>query len=210
MFKLRYVAAALVALLLASLLLGFIQWSSSPAKEISATQLTRTTNTTNLNSTALPQKIAHARIVVFKSKRRLQLFDGEKLLREYRIALGSKPIGHKYLEGDRATPEADYYISHKNPNSQFYLSLGISYPNINDAQFALSEKRISRSVYNQIVSANQSKISPPQKTALGGDIMIHGNGNASDWTWGCIALDDTDIKELYGVIREQTPIKILP
>jgi lipoprotein-anchoring transpeptidase ErfK/SrfK len=40
--------------------------------------------------------------------------------------------------------------------------------------------------------------------------MIHGNGNASDWTWGCIALDDADIKELYGAIGEKTPIKILP
>ena len=158
----------------------------------------------------LPNKLKQAKIVVFKSKRILQLFDGNQLLREYPIALGSNPIGHKYLEGDRATPEGDYYISHKNPKSQFYLSLGISYPNIKDAQYALNKKYISQAQYEQITTANQNKASPPQKTAMGGDIMIHGNGSAKDWTWGCIALNGGHIKELYSVITEKTPIRILP
>lgn len=158
----------------------------------------------------LPKNSNQLKIVVLKSKRRLQLFDGDKLLRAYPIALGLKPIGGKLLEGDYATPEGDYYISHKNPKSRFYLSLGISYPNIKDAQIALGHHRIDQVQYDQIVRANQNKVTPPQKTAMGGDIMIHGNGSARDWTRGCIALDDADVKELYSVITEKTPVKILP
>ena len=59
-----------------------------------------------------------------------------RVLRSYDIALGFTPEGHKQFEGDGKTPEGTYYISHKNPNSEFHLSLGISYPNTSDRAFA--------------------------------------------------------------------------
>ena len=78
------------------------------------------------NTLAIDQPITS--IVVKKSDRKMYLFSGEKVLRRYRIGLGFSPKGDKKFEGDGKTPEGKYYIDRKNPNSQYYLSLGISYP----------------------------------------------------------------------------------
>lgn len=154
--------------------------------------------------------IADARIEVFKAERELRVYSGEVLRKTYRIGLGSNPVPPKRRQGDRATPEGRYFISHKNPRSQFYLSLGVSYPNADDAERGLREKRITKAQRDRIVGAIAARRPPPSNTALGGDIFVHGNGSASDWTWGCIALDDADMKELYDSIEAGTPITIHP
>ena len=59
-----------------------------------------------------------------------------------------------------------------------------------------------------ITRALRVKKGPPQNTLLGGDIYIHGRGAGSDWTWGCVALDDKDIRELFDVVPIGTPVKI--
>ncbi|NOT60708.1 MAG: L,D-transpeptidase, partial [Acidobacteria bacterium] len=59
-------------------------------------------------------------------------------------------------------------------------------------------------------SAIRAQTKPPQNTELGGDIFIHGSGKQGDWTWGCVALDDTEIKELFDLLPLKTPIKIEP
>ena len=69
-------------------------------------------------------------IIVKKAERKLLLISGEKNIREFKIALGFNPIDDKKIEGDGCTPEGTFYICTKNPKSKFYLSLGISYPNI--------------------------------------------------------------------------------
>ncbi len=145
-----------------------------------------------------------------KSLRRLELYSEGVVVRTYRIGLGLNPVPDKQREGDRATPEGDFYIFTKNPKSAYHLSLGISYPNIEDAERGLQEGSISRAEYRQIVSAIRSKKAPPQKTALGGEIYIHGNGARSDWTWGCVALENEDIEELYRAVEIGTPVRIEP
>lgn len=150
------------------------------------------------------------RIVIFKSKRQLELYSDGAVVRTYRVGLGLNPVDDKQKEGDRATPEGEFYIFTKNPKSAYYLSLGISYPNIEDAERGLREGLITRAQHDQIVNAIKKKIAPPQYTALGGLIYIHGNGAASDWTWGCIALENEDIKELYGSVERGTPVTIKP
>lgn len=154
--------------------------------------------------------VADARIEVFKAKRELLVYSGQTLRSTYRIALGSNPTKPKRRQGDRATPEGRYYISHKNPRSQFYLSLGVSYPNADDAERGLREKLITKAQRDSIVRAIRAHQPPPSNTALGGDIFVHGNGSATDWTWGCIALDDTDMKALFDSIEVGTPITIHP
>jgi murein L,D-transpeptidase YafK len=150
------------------------------------------------------------RIVVYKSKRQLELYSNGAVVRTYRVGLGSNPVDDKQREGDRATPEGEFYVFTKNPKSAYYLSLGISYPNIEDAERGLRTGLITRSQHNQIVSAIKRKSGPPQYTALGGLIYIHGNGAASDWTWGCVALENEDIKELYDAVETGTPVTIKP
>jgi len=136
------------------------------------------------------------KIVISKSRRRLELYSGGKVVRTYRVGLGLDPVNDKVRQGDRRTPEGSFYIFIKNPRSSFYLSLGLSYPDIEDAERGLRDGLISRAQYNRIARAIRRGERPPQNTALGGDIFIHGHGSQSDWTWGCVALDDKDMKEI--------------
>ena len=96
----------------------------------------------------------------------------------------------------------------KNSHSQFYLSLELSYPNQKHADRGLRDGLITRAQYNQIVSALNRKHVPPQNTGLGGELFIHGNGSQRDWTWGCIALDDKDIRELFDAVPVGTSVNI--
>jgi murein L,D-transpeptidase YafK len=150
------------------------------------------------------------KIVVKKGQRQLLLFSGEKLVRTYRVGLGLSPIGDKVRSGDHRTPEGDFYIFTKNDKSAFYLSLGISYPNVAHAERGLRDGLITRGQYDAIMRANRAKKTPPQNTHLGGDIYIHGNGAQSDWTWGCVALENGDIRELFAALNVGTPVKIEP
>jgi len=154
--------------------------------------------------------LREARIIVFKSKRQLELYSNGAVVRTYRVGLGLNPVDDKQREGDRATPEGEFYIFTKNPKSNYYLSLGISYPNIEDAERGLLARLVTRAQHDQIVRAIKRKAAPPQYTALGGLIYIHGNGAGSDWTWGCVALENEDIRELYESVDIGTPVTIKP
>lgn len=153
---------------------------------------------------------AKPRIEVFKSKRELRFFDGERLIKTYHIALGTNPKPPKEREGDGATPEGSYFICCKNPKSQFYLSLGISYPGPRDAERGYKAGLISERESKAIVAAHRARATPPWNTKLGGEVFVHGRGSKSDWTLGCIALDDSDIEELYRLVPVRTPITIHP
>lgn len=157
---------------------------------------------------SLPLK--EPRIVVYKAKRLLELYAGGEVVRSYRIGLGFSPVEDKQREGDGRTPEGDFYIFVKNPKSAFYLSLGVSYPNIEDAERGLRDKLITEAEFRRIVRANKRKAGPPQYTNLGGLIYIHGNGAASDWTLGCVALENDHMKELYDAVGVGTPVTIKP
>jgi len=163
-----------------------------------------------VNRSAVKLSVTSPRIVVNKAERRLRLYDGIKLVRTYRIGLGLSPVGDKVRQGDRRTPEGDFYIFTRNDKSAFYLSLGVSYPNAAHAERGLRTGLIDQKQYDAIMRALRAKRTPPQTTALGGDIYIHGRGAGSDWTWGCAALDDPDMRELFDAVTVGTPVTILP
>jgi len=163
-----------------------------------------------LDSAGELQPLAAPRIVVRKSERKLLLYSGDKLVRTYRAALGLRPRGDKVREGDRRTPEGEFYIFTKNDGSAFYLSLGISYPNAAHAERGMRDGLINKSQYDTILAALSAHKAPPQNTRLGGDIYIHGNGSGSDWTWGCVALENEDIRELFNLVGVGTPVSIKP
>lgn len=150
------------------------------------------------------------RIVVYKAARRLELYSAEKLLRTYKIGLGFSPVADKKQEGDGATPEGEFYVFVKNNKSAYYLSLGISYPNAEDAGRGLRDGLIDRSQHRAITEAIRKKTAPPQYTKLGGLIYIHGHGSQSDWTWGCVALENEDIRELFDAVTVGTAVTIHP
>lgn len=140
------------------------------------------------------------RITIKKKQRLLQIFDGEKLVESYKIVLGFASEGDKRIEGDGKTPTGTFYVFTKNPESRFHLSLGLSYPNAVAAARGLREKLISQMEHDQIMEAIAKKEMPPQKTALGGEIYIHGGGIKNDWTQGCVALDNEKMTEIFNLI----------
>ncbi len=127
------------------------------------------------------------RLEVYKSQRLLAAFHHSELLEAYDMELGFAPTGHKTQFGDGRTPEGEYFIDRRNPESEFYLSLGISYPNEAD-----------------IAQARARGVDP------GGDIFIHGTTRPfrgrDDWTVGCIALPNRDMRQLYAMVAIGTPI----
>lgn len=149
-------------------------------------------------------------IVVKKSERLLELWQGGGLVDSFSIGLGWEPEGHKQIEGDGKTPEGEYYVCVRNSNSSFYLSLGVSYPNKEDATTALEDGRIDRVTYERIVRAIDNGQCPDWNTALGGAIMIHGCGGSSDWTAGCVAVDNEVMDMLFDYCPIGTKITILP
>jgi murein L,D-transpeptidase YafK len=154
--------------------------------------------------------VQKSRIIVYKHDRKLELYSDKTLLRTYRVGLGFSPVADKVREGDGATPEGDFYIFAKNSKSAYYLSLGVSYPNPEDAERGLRDGLITKAQYDAIVQAHCRRTAPPQYTKLGGLIYIHGNGARSDWTWGCVALENADMKELYDAVSIGTPVTIKP
>jgi murein L,D-transpeptidase YafK len=137
------------------------------------------------------------RIVIEKGARRLYLLRGDSVLVEYPVKLGLNPYGHKQREGDFRTPEGTYHLSRRNPHSEFFLSVEVSYPNEADR-----------------ARARQSGVRP------GGLIMIHGQPNVprkspdyyanNDWTDGCIAVSNSDMVDIWQRTRLGIPIEIRP
>lgn len=149
-------------------------------------------------------------IIITKSERKLELFEDGLLVSSYNVVLGSCPVGHKTAEGDGKTPEGEYRIFVKNDKSKYFLSLGISYPAKKDADKAIESALISDEEFGLIKDAFSDLGRPPQKTALGGEIYIHGGGTDGDWTEGCIALDNADMRELFDLVAVSATVTILP
>lgn len=132
-----------------------------------------------------------------KSKHTLSLMSGNETLKTYKVALGGQPVGAKERQGDHKTPEGMYTVDAKNPHSQFHKALHISYPN----------------------SANRER-ARKLGASPGGDVEIHGLGEAwgwidtkhrlADWTDGCIAVTNEEIDEIYPKIRVGTVVEIRP
>jgi murein L,D-transpeptidase YafK len=138
-------------------------------------------------------------IYVDKSEHRLYVKSKGQVIATFVAGFGVNPIGHKQQQGDRRTPEGKYSLDYKNPNSQFYRSIHISYPNNADR-----------------ARARRAGVPP------GGDIMIHGQPNDPriaraiarwpnpDWTDGCISLSNTDMQKLWDLVDVPVPIEIVP
>ena len=135
---------------------------------------------------------AVTQVVVQKAQRRMYLLNGQTALRRYDIQLGFTADGPKRHRGDGRTPEGRYRIDRRNPNSAFFLSVGIDYPNVRDRAWAAS-----------------------QGLDPGGDIFVHGWGEtpkagSHDWTAGCVAVTDGEMRDVYAMVRNGTVIDIHP
>ncbi len=138
-------------------------------------------------------------VVVWKADRRLGHYVDGALARCLPVGLApSSPPGPKAREGDRKTPEGWYRTSDK-PTSRWYRAIAVHYPGPEDARRGLEAGLVTRAEHDAIVAAVARDEKPPQHTALGGEILIHGGG-ASDWTLGCVALEDADLDALRAAL----------
>ena len=155
---------------------------------------------TEADSIKIRQKTPITQVKVYKTDRVVQLLHRDQVIRTYPMRLGFDPIGHKVKEGDGKTPEGTYILDWRNPKSAFYKSLHVSYPNVQDQ-----------------AKAKQLGVS------AGGDIMIHGSATSSqiekfpslmkylprnDWTWGCVAVRNIDMDEIWTLVDDGTVITI--
>jgi hypothetical protein len=157
----------------------------------------------------IPLRDPHLR--VRKAARALDVLSGDALLATFHVGLGGSPVGDKEREGDGKTPEGRFYVCCKNRESRYFRSLGLSYPDAEDAERGLRAGLIDRAQHEEIEEMIASGKRPPWDTALGGEIMIHGHGgDRGDWTKGCIALDDDVMDRLFRAIPEGAPVEVVP
>ena len=150
-------------------------------------------------------------ICVSKSRRELTAKrDDGTIAMKCPVALGSSPIGHKLSSGDGKTPEGRYFVCLMRENGKFGPSLGLSYPSLRDAENAVNEGRLEAGLLPLFTAAEKHKTRPPWGTALGGEICIHGGGDVRDWTAGCIALSDENIRKLFALCHEGDEVIITP
>lgn len=147
-------------------------------------------------------------IRIHKAPHQLELLSGGKLVRRYAVGLGHNGLADKRRQGDHLTPEGRFYVCNRNERSQFHLFLGISYPGEGAAARGLKEGLITKAQHDAILRALRNKACPSWNTRLGGTVGIHGGGSSADWTWGCIALEDAEIEELWTACPVGTPILI--
>ena len=170
LIKQRWLAAALLALSVGLLWQGSLQADEFPVAD---------------------------KVLIEKAARKLHLIKDGRAFKTFDIALGIRPVGDKDKEGDFKTPEGRYTLDMRNPDSDYFLSIHVSYPNSQDRR-----------------EAQQSGVNP------GGAIMIHGQPNvpsrseayyrSQDWTNGCIAVSNSDMIDIWLMTGENTPIEIRP
>jgi len=157
-------------------------------------------------------------VLVEKSANTMTVFYQGKPVKRFLCVSGVNTQGDKQRQGDNRTPEGTFFITDKELlHDDPYLGrkwIGLSYPDPVHAQRGMEQKLISVSQYQEIILANEQKVQPPQDTALGGWIGIHGGRDdlterKINWTEGCLALQDDDLTELYKMVQYGTTVIIV-
>lgn len=164
------------------------------------------------------QKVSNLKIVVDKSEGILSLFSGNLWLKSYPISLGDGGPGDKKVIGDHKTPEGRFFVCQRlvlDPPDKFLGSrwLRLSYPNREDAERGLQQGLITVGEAQEVIAAFCNLSTPPQQTALGGGIGIHGGSVPEfnkNWTWGCVGLTNSDVEDCFDYIEIGTPVIIIP
>jgi lipoprotein-anchoring transpeptidase ErfK/SrfK len=170
-----------------------------------------------LSEIVIDSKISKPRLVVSKSQKKLDVFDGDRLLKTYTVALGTNPsLDTKIKDKDNLTPEGTYYVVEKTSfgTPRRFLGsrwLGLNYPNFEDAKRGFKERLITSKDFLAVEKAALERVPPPKDTPLGGSIGIHGGGSpllGSSWTNGSIGMYNKDVEELFEYIPLGTEVVI--
>ena len=192
-----------------------VQSSDMVASITAPSTLSCAKNVSEIQSHSFERKKLMGRdvVVVHKSTRSIAHYQNGTL-REgacWNIGLGFTPEGHKKKEGDGKTPEGWYTIADW-PPSQYYGAIILFYPNLTDVESGLKDGRITAVQSKKIKKQLRGGVLPEQHSPLGGQLLIHGGGNQSDWTLGCVAMENNDIDALRSGLNadKRAELLILP
>lgn len=171
-----------------------------------------------INRRGIAANQLNIRLFVDKSDKLLTVYNGTTPLKAYHVELGDGGTGDKQVAGDHKTPEGSFYITQKlvlDPADQYLGTrwMRLSYPNIEDAQRGLKSGIINKATYDQIVNAINNGRTPPQNTALGGGVGVHGGSTSAlgtNWTFGCVGLSNKDVQDFYDYVKVGTKVTIQP
>jgi len=136
-------------------------------------------------------------IIVEKKERKMYLYKNNQIQSTLPISLGKNPLGTKEQEGDNKTPEGTFWIHRKLCSPKYYRSLCISYPREEDKQ-----------------KAAQKGVSPGKNITIHAQPTWNADGHgdtytlANNWTQGCVAITNNDMKKLWYAVREGVPVII--
>ncbi len=157
-------------------------------------------------------------IHVNKQANSLIVLQGKNIIKQYSISIGRGGVGDKKIVGDKKTPIGEYYVTRLKNSEKFHYFFGLNYPNQKDGLIGYKRKLITLSQFKAIKRASINKVTPPQNTRLGGAIGIHGIGKQTkqkllihkniNWTEGCIAVENHEVRELKKYIKIGTLVKI--
>ncbi|MFP4648256.1 MAG: L,D-transpeptidase family protein [Halorhodospira sp.] len=144
------------------------------------------------------------------------VYSGEQpLVQLENPAIGRYGTAATRRRGDRTTPTGVFRINRIHEESEYHLFLGLDYPRLRHARRARDDGTISRSEYLAYLDAFAHRGGPPQETALGGHIGIHGLGELNvhvhrriNWTDGCVALENEQIETLAELVDIGTRVYI--
>lgn len=162
-----------------------------------------------------PRADAARLLVVFKRSFELGLYEAGRLAEGqcHPIAMGATPEGPKTRMDRSSTPEGWYRVAERRDEGQtaFHRAFLVDYPNVEDADRALAAGVIDGPTHARVRASAAAGRLPPQTTAMGGLILIHGMGSTPrDWTWGCVAVDNPAIDALFPRVRTGDPILFVP
>jgi lipoprotein-anchoring transpeptidase ErfK/SrfK len=149
------------------------------------------------DSTVAASRGGKPAIVVDKMDRRLYLLRDGRVVASYEADLGRNALSGKATAGDGATPEGRYHITEKRSNgaTRWYKALVLNYPNADD---------------QKAFEAMRRRGEIPRGRSPGSLIEIHGlGGKRSNWTDGCVALQNASMDSLFSQVPTGTPVTIV-
>lgn len=158
------------------------------------------------------------RLVISKTKRTLEVWRSDQLIKTYKAATGKGGVGDKVRQGDGKTPLGNYKVTTLKSSGNFHYFIHLNYPNLADSLQGYENDIISANQFKQLAISYKKK-QPLQNTILGGYIGIHGLGFSTNkklnihenlnWTDGCIAVTNEEIMDILQYVNIGTDVIIL-
>ncbi|UYV20401.1 L,D-transpeptidase [Halomonas qaidamensis] len=186
--------------------------TSSTVNDYEPTDLVETL----LSRANIPRHSNELWVLIDDKEATLSIYRGNTVVEHYSpISLGRGGAKTQRVRGDNVTPLGEFRINRFNYESQWHIFIGIDYPTPPHARMALEKGIYSQADYDDYFDHYRRHGAPPQNTALGGAIGIHGIGGGDPdihgqyhWTQGCVAVTNEQIEQVASLVGVGTRVVI--